>query len=48
MLIQLTYVEAAGPSHVVEGIWPTTTDALNWARDRGAVCAIATPIKVSQ
>lgn len=39
--IRLTYALAEGPAVRVDGIWKSTSDAIAWACDLGAVVAIA-------
>ena len=39
--IRLTYALAEGPAVRMDGIWPTTSDAIAWACDKGAVVAAA-------
>ena len=39
--IRLTYALAEGPAIRMDGIWPTTSDAIAWACDKGAVVAAA-------
>lgn len=39
--IRLTYALAEGPAIRLGGIWSSTSEAISWACDRGAVVAIA-------
>jgi len=41
MSIHLIFWRADGFRTHVDGIWPTTTDALIWAQDQGAIGGIA-------
>lgn len=46
MLIKVTFAESTGPTHHIEGEWPSTTDAIKWVRRHfiGARCVIASPM----
>jgi len=39
--IRLTYALAEGPTVRLDGIWPSTSAAIAWACDQGAIVAAA-------
>lgn len=44
MSIRLIYASSDGIRREIDGIWPSTGAAIDWAQEQGAVVAIAKPI----